>query len=329
MSNIKLIFFASIIIIIYLIKNPHKYNHIMNMIQQFIDQILNQFLRKQNLYNQSEENTKSSSGYYPRISVSPSINKIESPNPPGEFGHGQTHVEQLQINEGWRDLPYIGNKDVVTYHRSDQNVSRKNLPIYYPISSPLEDNYFNYLGSITSPKLSMLRNIMRSVEVYTNQGMQPIIFNYGERPIEIQKVNFQKINVLAKTVIDLINKFAGSTLRVEFMGTKNEVHEETEEQSKINFDMKVKLFYFDVEKLGKTSKPEHDIIYIQPEFIFEKKYNILPEDQFFRSDSTLGKPDFRVFLSKLMIVGSEHQGFLGGRHGSTKNNKQRGREYNI
>jgi hypothetical protein len=45
--------------------------------------------------------------------------------------------------ETWRDLPFIGNKDIQTYHRNPQNVSRKNLPIYYPISSPLEDNYFN------------------------------------------------------------------------------------------------------------------------------------------------------------------------------------------
>ena len=227
-------------------------------------------------------------------------------------------------------MPFIGNKDVVTYHRAPQNVSRKSLPIYYPISSPLEDNYFNYLSSISSPKLSMLRNIMRSVEVYTNQGIAPIIFNYAERPIEQKQININRINILAKTVLDLINKFAGSTLRVELIKTLNEIHEETELQSKINFDMKIKLFYYDAEKLGKTSKPEYDILYIQPEFIFEKKFNLLPEDDFFNKNKLTNKKiDFRVFLSKLMVIGSEHMGFLGGRYGTTGRNTIRGRPYNI
>ena len=294
MSNNKLIFFFIIFIIIYLVKNPSKLNYIMNMIEHYT-------------------NTKKR-------------NNVESPDPTGEFDKKEKESEKKI--EQWRDLPFIGNKDVVTYHRAPQNVSRKSLPIYYPISSPLEDNYFNYLGSISSPKLSMLRNILRSVEVYTNQGTQPIIFNYAERPVEQKQININRINILAKNVLELINKFAGSTLRVELVKTLNEIHEETELQSKINFDMKIKLFYYDAEKLGKTSKPEYDILYIQPEFIFEKKFNVLPEDDFFKKNPNK-KVDFKMFLSKLIVVGSEHMGFLGGRYGPSGRNNMRGRPYNV
>jgi len=212
--------------------------------------------------------------------------------------------------ETWRDLPFIGNKDIQTYHRNPLNVSRKNLPIYYPISSPLEDNYFNYANSITSPKMSMLRNILRRVELETNHGLEPIIFNYAERPIEFRQPNSEKINVLANTVIDLINQFGGSALRVELINTQNSIHEETDLQSRINFDMKLKLFYSDSEQLGK--KPKFDIIYIQPEFIFEKEFKTLIEDQFFKNKHHY---DYRSYLSKLIVVGSEHLGFLPGRYG--------------
>jgi len=283
----------------------------MNMIERFMD-------NSNKKINSNKSNTYNKTNKYKNTNRLKKKLDVESPDPSGEF---------VKVNEGWRDLPYIGNKDVITYHRQNPlNVSRKSLPIYYPISSPLEDNYYNYLNSVSSPKLSMLRNLLRSVEVYTNQGSQPIIFNYAERPIEIKKINYERINTLASTVIGLINKFAGSTLRVELIKTLNEIHEETENQSRINFDIKIKLFYLDLEKLGKTSKPEYDILYIQPEFIFEKKYNMLPEDQFFRKDQ---KVDFKAFLSKLMIVGSEHMGFLGGRYGPTSRNKLRGREYNM
>lgn len=217
--------------------------------------------------------------------------------------------------ENWRDLPFIGNKDTITYHNPNtQNYSRKNLPIYYPISSPLEDSYDNYLNSISSPKLSLLRNILRKVEIYTNQETKPIIFNYAERPIEIKNPNKTHIKVLANTVINLINQFADPILHVEFMKTLNEIHEETDVQSRIGFDLKVKLYYADSEKMGKDL-PKYDIIYIQPEFIFEKFYKVLPEDQFFVSNQ---KTDFRAFLSKLIIIGSENLGFLGGRFGNRK-----------
>jgi hypothetical protein len=218
--------------------------------------------------------------------------------------------------EQWRDLPYIGNKDNITYHRTNlQNISRKNLPIYYPISSPLEDNYFNYLNSISSPKLSLFRNVLRQVEVYTNQQKAPIIFNYAERPVEIKKIDMGRIKVLAQTVIDLINKFASPIIRIEYVKTLNELHEETDEQSKINFDLKINLFYTDSENLGKPIKT--DTMYIQPEFIFDKSYPVLVEDQFFKPN----KPEFKMYLSKLIIVGSEHLGFLGGRYGVKKSRK--------
>jgi hypothetical protein len=306
LSNTKLIFFFVIFVIIYLVQNPKKLEHIINLIENFGS---NNFMQ---LQNQTQTQTQTNI-------------KVESKDPTGEFN--KKNISEQKI-EQWRDLPYIGNKDVVTYHRAPENVSRKSLPIYYPISSPLEDNYFNYLNSVSSPKLSMLRNLMRSVEVYTNQGMKPIIFNYAERPIEQKPIDKNRIKTLALTVIDLINKFAGSTLRVELVKTINEIHEETELESKINFDMKVKLFYYDAEKLGKTSKPEYDILYIQPEFIFQKKFDLLPEDQFFKQ-KTQKTPDFRAFLSKLIIVGSEHMGFLGGRYGPTRSNKMRGREFNV
>lgn len=221
--------------------------------------------------------------------------------------------------EKWRDLPYVGNKDIITYKSSNtQNYSRKNLPIYYPISSPLEDNYFNYLNSISSSKLSMLRNTLRSIEVHTNQDLQPIIFNYAERPVEIKKVDPNRIKVLASMIINLINKFGEPILGVKYIKVLNELHEETDQQSRIVFDLKLELNYTDSENLGKKLTPE--IIYIQPEFVFEKTYNILPEDSFFKPDN---KVKFKTFLSKLIIIGSEHLGFLGGRYGIRKTYSKR------
>jgi len=213
--------------------------------------------------------------------------------------------------ETWRDLPFIGQKDIVRYHQQNPlNISRKNLPIYYPISSPLEDNYFDYTNSITSPKLSMLRSIMRTVELHSNQGAAPIIFNYAERPVEFKQPNKQRMLILANTVIKSINEFGKPLITIELLNIQNEIHEETDNQSRMCFDMKIKLFYADSEQLGK--KPKFDILYLQPEFIFEKAYKKLVEDQFFAKSHTY---DFRAFLSKLIIVGSEHLGFLPGRYG--------------
>jgi hypothetical protein len=216
----------------------------------------------------------------------------------------------FKVTEGWRDMEYVGNKDIITYHRPlKQHYSKKSQAIYYPISSPLEDNYFNYLNSISSPKLSFFRNILYKVESYTNQGSQPIIFNYAERPITIKKTDKQKVKTLSDTVVNMINKFANPMLKIEYVGTSNEVHEETDVQSRINFDLKIKLYYADSEKMGKKVTP--DILYIQPEFIFEKQYDVLPEDQFFDKN----KPEkFRAYLSKLIVIGSENMGFLAGRY---------------
>jgi hypothetical protein len=215
--------------------------------------------------------------------------------------------------ENWRDLPFIGNKDTQTYTKTNtQNYSRQNLPIYYPISSPLEDTYFNYLNSISSPKLSFFRNILRNVEIHINQDLKPIIFNYAERPIDIKQSNAKQINILALTVINLINKLGGSMLNVEYISTQNEIHEETEQQSKINFDLKLKLNYSDSEQMGKIVQA--DIIYLQPEFIFERDY-LLAEDQFFKLNQ---QNKFKSYLSKLIIIGAEHNGFLGGRNNIKK-----------
>jgi hypothetical protein len=172
----------------------------------------------------------------------------------------------------------------------------------------LEDTYFNYLNSISSPKLSTFRNVLRKVEIFTNQGQKPIIFNYSEQPINIIKTDQNRIHTLANTICILINQNAKSLLQVKFIETSNEIHEETEEQSRINFDLKLELLYSDSEKMGKIQQP--DIIIIQSEFIFEKKYSVLPEDNFFNDHK---KIEFRAFLSKLIIIGAEHMGFLGGR----------------
>lgn len=166
---------------------------------------------------------------------------------------------------------------------------------------------------MTSPKLSMLRNIMRRVELYSNQGSAPIIFNYAERPLEFKQPNKKKMVVLANTIIKSINEFGKPLLKIKLLGIQNEIHEETDTQSRMCFDMKIKLFYADSEQMGK--KQTFDILYIQPEFIFEKAYKTLIEDQFFTKSHTY---DFRAFLSKLIIVGSEHLGFLPGRYGVKK-----------
>jgi hypothetical protein len=244
------------------------------------------------------------------------------------------------IKEEWRDLPFIGTKDMATYNPQQQNYSRKSLPVYYPISSPLEDDYFNYTNSMTSPKLSMLRNVLREVEVYTNQGLKPLMFNYAERPFTNKKPDLKKIGVLSKTVIDLINQYGDPFIKVKLDGVLNEIHEETDEQSRIGFDMKLKVLYNDSEMMGKRQKL-YDV-YIQPEFLFEKNYNMLPEDQFFidvygQPGSSLlrsgvvgsgskalakdnSKVDFKAFLSKLIVIGSAHTGFLSGRY--MKNNRK-------
>ena len=237
---------------------------------------------------------------------------IETPSPDGEMIEKTKGIKKAK--ENWRDLPFIGNKDIVTYNKvNPQNYSRKNLPIYHPISSPLEDTYFNYLNSVSSPKLSLFRNILRKVELKTNDNKKPIIFNYAERPDEVKKINKNTIKTLSDTIVNLINEIGKPIMKVSGLNTLNEVHEETDQQSRIGFDIKLKLHYKDSENLGKKEK--YDILYIQPEFIFEKVHNLLPEDQFFKKDK---KQDFSAYLSKLIVIGSEHLGFLGGRYANKK-----------
>jgi hypothetical protein len=216
---------------------------------------------------------------------------------------------KLDQIETWRDLPFVGTKDTVKYNINSTDPSRNNPSIYYPISTPLEDNYYDYINSISSPKLSMLRSIMRRVELHSNQGSQPIIFNYSDRPVELKQSNKQKINVLANTIIDSINEFGKPMLKVELLEIQNDINEETETQSRMCFDMKIKLYYMDSEQMGKNLT--FDILYMQPEFIFEKYFETLIEDQFFDKSQSY---NFKAFLSKLIIIGSEHAGFLPGRN---------------
>ena len=221
--------------------------------------------------------------------------------------------------ENYRDLPFIGNKDLTTYNRlNTEAYSRKNLPVYYPISSPLEDNYFNHINSITSPKLSMFRNVLNQVYLFTNQSVQPMTFNYTDRPIEQTTVDKQKVMQLANMIIDLINKFGDPLLKVKFIQTENEVTEQTEEQSRINFDIKLELNYADSENLGRNPQP--DIMYIQIEYVFEKVYN----DQFYSNNpqapnqAPRPKIDFKTYLLKLIVIGAAHDGFIGGRYKENK-----------
>ena len=222
--------------------------------------------------------------------------------------------EKKQKIEKWRDLPYIGNKDLTTYNRlNTEDYSRKNLPVYYPISSPLEDNYFNHINSITSPKLSMFRNVLRQVYLLTNQSTEPITFNYINRPIEETKVDVKQIKTLAEMIINLINKFGKPILKVKLLKTENEVSEQTEEQRRVNFDIKLELYYADSENLGRNVKP--DKLYIQAEFIFEKKYN----DQFYLNNPQMPqKIDFKTYLLKLIVIGAANDGFIGGRYKEKK-----------
>jgi hypothetical protein len=296
MLNIQVILLMFLSTILYINFYPQNYYKLFDKLDELINSV------------NSAKSAKSKSASSAKSAKSKSANSATSSAK--QTNSATTSPKQI---ETWRDLPFIGQKDIVKYHQQNPlNISRKNLPIYYPISSPLEDNYFDYANSITSPKLSMLRSIMRTVELHSNQGAAPIIFNYAERPLEFKQPNKQKMIVLANTVISSINEFGKPLLKVELLNIQNEIHEETDNQSRMCFDMKIKLFYADSEQLGKSTKPKFDILYLQPEFIFEKAYKKLVEDQFFAKSQTY---DFRAFLSKLIIVGSEHLGFLPGRYG--------------
>ena len=222
----------------------------------------------------------------------------------------QSSKQEAKI-ENWRDLPYIGNKDLITYNRiNTTEYSRKNLPVYYPISSPLEDNYFNNINSITSPKLSMFRNVLNQVYLFTNQSIEPINFNYINRPIEQNTVDPIVIKKMSNMLVDLINKFGDPLLKVKLIKTENEINEQTTEQSRINFDLQLELTYADSENLGKDILPDH--IYIQAEYIFEKIYN----DQYYSNNplEINTKINFRTYLLKLIVIGAANDGFIGGRY---------------
>lgn len=209
-------------------------------------------------------------------------------------------IDTNKTNEHWRDMEYHG-KGLTTYQSDMQS--------QYPISTPLDDKYSDYLNNITSPKLSLLRRILNKSQVQMNDGMKPIIFNYAERPIQRKNKNEQRIKTLANTIINLINNNGASLLKIEYISTMNETHEETDTQSKICFDMEIRIYYADSENLGK--KENKYTTYIRIEYIFEKQYDILPEDQFFKQS----KEKFKTYLSKLLVIGTEHMGYMAGHFG--------------
>ena len=221
------------------------------------------------------------------------------------------------------------------------NISKKNLPIYYSINLPFEDNLFNSFNSfnnfnnfnnISLKNLSLFKNILRKVELYTNKSKPPTIFNYVERPVKINKINMANIKILAHTVINLINKFANPTIQIKYVSTSNESYEETDKESKINFDLKINFFYSNSEKTSKISKSSKifkssktstmSTMYIQPEFIFNN-LNQESINKLFSNSSTktFTNNNLNKYLSKIIIVGSKSIGFLGGRNDNKKMRK--------
>jgi hypothetical protein len=172
--------------------------------------------------------------------------------------------------EELRYFNFSGNRNQTTYQKlSNQIYSRNNVPIYYLISTLLEDIYLNNLNSLSSRKLYILKNVLDKVIVSNNQDIEPLIFDYVKRPIEIKKHNSKTINTLTDTIIDLINKYGYPIIKVKYNSILNELHEETDKQIRIVFDIKVEVFHTDSEELEKLKSY---YIYIQPEYIFEKKY---------------------------------------------------------
>lgn len=221
--------------------------------------------------------------------------------------------------EQWRDLPFSRSE---SYHKINPNmVSKDSYYLSYPISTPLEEDEYIYSNKVMDPRLAMLRNVLRKVELDTNRGIKTILFNVAERPIENKVINAERIKTLSEKIIKLINQFGNPALTVKYISTLNEKHEETEQESRIGFDLKLLLYYPDSTKLGKNDIKQYSIVYIQTEFIFEKKYDLLEEDQFFINQNDK-KIDFKVYLSKLIITGSENMGYLGGHHDIKKKNRR-------
>lgn len=213
--------------------------------------------------------------------------------------------------EQWRDLSFIGNKDLAHYQNMTKNsnykYSRKNMPVYYPISSPLAGDYNNYVESLTSPKLSYLRIVLNKIQTIANQGIKPTIFNYAERPITYKKADMTKLDILADTIIKMINDNGKPLMKVEKVDIINSINEETDAQSRIIFDLKIKMYYNDIDTLTSTNK--FDIIYIQPEFIFE---NLSDTEANFFKNYNAQKIDFKVYIAKIIVIGAENMGFLAG-----------------
>jgi hypothetical protein len=195
-----------------------------------------------------------------------------------------------KIIENWLELPYVGNKYINNYVLNNN----------YPINLPSDTKYFN---NIDNYKLSILKNTLNKILLESNNNKN-IIFNVANQPVENIDIDNNKIKILTNLIIKLIN----NNIKIELIETLNINHKETDKQSKIYFIIKIKYYYDDYSKFYK--KLNFDIIYIECEFIFEKNYDILPEEQFFNKNIIA---NYSTFISKLYIVGDENYGFLTGR----------------
>jgi hypothetical protein len=190
--------------------------------------------------------------------------------------------------ENWLELPYIGNKYINKY------MSNNN----YSIDLPYNTSYFN---NIDNYKLSILKNTLYKILLESNNDKN-IIFNIANQPVQNIDIDNNKIKTLSELIIKLIN----NNIKIELIDILNTIHKETDKQSQIYFIIKIKYFFDDYSKFYK--KLNYDIIYIECEFIFEKNYDILPEDQFFNKNII---SNYSTFISKLQLVGDNTYSLTG------------------
>jgi hypothetical protein len=176
--------------------------------------------------------------------------------------------------ENWLDLPFIGNKYIDNY----------------PINLLSDKKYSN---NIDHHKLFILNKILNKILLESNN--KNIIFNISNQPIQNIDIDNNKIKILSDLIIKLINN--NNNVKIELIEILNIDHKEIDSQSKINFIIKIKYYYDNYENFYKNLN--FDIILIECEFIFEKKYDILPEDQFFNKNII---SNYSTFISKLHII---------------------------
>ena len=190
--------------------------------------------------------------------------------------------------ENWLELPYVGNKYINNYVLNNN----------YPIDLPSDTKYFN---NIDNYKLSILKNTLNKILLESNNDKN-IIFNIANQPVQNIDIDNNKIKTLSELIIKLMN----NNIKIELIDTLNINHKETDKQSQIYFIIKIKYFFDDYSKFYK--KLNYDIIYIECEFIFEKNYDILPEDQFFNKNII---SNYSTFISKLQLVGDNTYSLTG------------------